>query len=237
MHPEGSIRINKELIEENGLVNIFRKVPGLPTWRDEGLGVLKFKTREVTVWYEPLEFAVPTKSDIEDIPALYRVSFGMKVEGVNPVFLAEGGESTAYNFQFNGKALVVTYIRYTDVLSGIDRLESTVLLRREGCEISKPYFATNRAIISEFVIPQRSLLQDEKGDYERLMQQEIDVLIQAQTRLEGKGLWKPWWRIDWNNRNNFIPIIDLQNNLVSVCNVDPVAVNRGAWLTLYYGKK
>lgn len=231
MHPEGGIRINKELIEENGLVNIFRDVPGLSTWRDEGLGVLKFENQEVTVWHEPLKFAVPTKSDVEDIPALYRVSFGMKVEGVNPVFLEKGGESTVYKFQFNGKPLVVTHIRYADVLSGVDRLESTVLLRREGCEISRPYFATNRAIISELVIAQRSLLQDEKRDYERLMQQEINVLIQAQTRLEEKGLWKPWWRIDWNNRNNFVPIIDSQNNLVSVCNVDPVAVNRSAWLT------
>lgn len=207
-------------------------------WHQGSFGAKTFEIEGITVWYEPLVLAI--SSEVWDQQAvrgnlneLVRVALGIPVEGIILTYLDSGGETKVYSFLLGESKMAVGYIQYADVLSGIDKLEAMVLLRNMGCTVNRPIFATNRSLISELVIPRRGLASNEVSKHKVMMETQIDKLLKASSELKQKDLWKPWWRIDWSNRHNFIPIFDDSDRLISVCCVDPVAVDVKAWLEKY----
>lgn len=232
MKPENAIRFYGDVVKNND--NFQLEIERL-NWIKGIYGVSAAPIEGITVWHEPLVLAFSNENETVDFvnehfDKVVKVSLGIPVDGVKLQNCAVGGESEVYFFQLCESKFAVAYIKYVDVLSGIDKLEAMTLLRGRGCEICRPVFASNRSLISELIAPKRKLVSNENDTYMKIMRNQIDKLICTSSELKKDGLWRPWWRIDWNNRNNFLPVFDENGSLVSACCVDPVAVDRSAWM-------
>jgi hypothetical protein len=230
MFPPGTYKTNTNASNEVGLDEIFPRIPDFSTWNETNYGTLETIVKGTRIWEELLILSASTETRPEDIPIFSQIALGCDTCGIDLEFLEKGGESLAYKFQLNGRDYVVAYVQYADVLTGVDRLEALYALRMKGMNVGKPIFASTRSIITEFIPTLRSLsTEEELLRFIKMRNADVVKLLDITKVLEAEGLWKPWWRIDWGNTENYLPIFDENEELVSVCNIDPVAVKRDGW--------